>query len=106
MSEQDTPEKRAYAIRLLCGDGWKTPMPMAEFAALVKSKTRGIPFDSAKVSRIESGDQKLSLADVTALAKVDPKKRGPAWIAFGLEVDSEAGFPTEQGKRKRGNGST
>lgn len=95
MTDTDTPEKRAYAIRLACGDGWKTPMPMAEFAALVKSKTRGVSFDAAKVSRIESGDQKMALSDIEAMAKIDPKKRGPAWLAFNTPAHGVSVGKTE-----------
>lgn len=82
MGPADTPAKRAYLVRLACGDGFKTPETMAAFAVRLTRQKRGA-WDSAKVSRVESGDRKLTLDDVETYAAVDPLKRGNAWLAFG-----------------------
>lgn len=79
---EDTPGKRAYSIRLALGDGWKVPLPMADFAALL-SRRSGVRYDSSMVSRIESGDRKLTLDDVAVIASIDPKGRGRDWLAWG-----------------------
>lgn len=78
----DTPGKRVYAIRLALGDGWKSPMTMAAFAALL-TKRSGTSYDSAKISRIESGERALSIAEVDVIAAVDPQNRGREWLAWG-----------------------
>lgn len=78
----DTPEKRAYAVRLACGDGWKNAMPMADFATLLNKKSKGAAYDSAKISRIESGGRTFTIADAKAYAAVDPMRRGAAWVAM------------------------
>lgn len=44
-----------------------------------------VGWDKYKVSRIERGAQPLSRDDAIELAKVDPLKRGPAWVMFGDE---------------------
>jgi hypothetical protein len=77
----DTPAKRVYAIRLARGDGWKVAEPMDVFAAAMTAVGKG-RYDSSKVSRIESGERKVSIEDAEVLAAVDPLKRGAAWVAF------------------------
>lgn len=90
----DTPAKRVYAIRLARGDGWKVPEPMDAFAeamtAVGRTRRPELRYDSSKVSRIESGDRKVSIEDAEVLATVDPLKRGAAWVAFG-EAGGQAG---------------
>ena len=91
MQTADTPAKRAYLIRLACGDGFKSPEPMAAFAVRLTRQKRGA-WDSGKVSRVESGDRKLTLDDVDTYAAVDPLKRGKSWLAFG-ETAAPAQLP-------------
>jgi hypothetical protein len=87
MTSADTPGKRAYLIRLACGDGFKSPEPMAAFAMRLTRQKRGA-WDSAKVSRVESGERKLTLDDVETYVRVDPLKRPRGWLAFGEEPAS------------------
>lgn len=91
MVTADTPAKRAYLVRLACGDGFKSPEPMAAFAVRLTRQKRGA-WDSAKVSRVESGERKLTLDDVETYVRVDPLKRSPAWLAFG-ETAAPAPLP-------------
>jgi hypothetical protein len=92
----DTPAKRVYAIRLARGDGWKVPESMEAFAeamtAVGRKRRPELRYDSSKVSRIESGDRKVSIEDAEVLAAVDPLKRGAAWVAFGNAGDHSAVF--------------
>lgn len=82
----DTPGKRVYLIRLALGDGFKVPMPMAAFAALLTERS-GVAYDSSMISRMESGDRKVTLEDAPRLAALDPEHRGPGWIAWGVVPD-------------------
>jgi hypothetical protein len=87
MMTADTPGKRAYLIRLACGDGFKSPEPMAAFAVRLTRQKRG-GWDSAKVSRVENGERKMTLDDVETYVRVDPLKRSRGWLAFG-EAEGE-----------------
>ena len=89
--ERETVRHRVYAVRLALGDGWKNPLPGEAFAALV-SKRMKRRYDSAMISRMENGARKISLDEVEAIAALDPKKRGPSWLAFG-ETAAPAQLP-------------
>lgn len=78
--------QRVYAVRLALGDGWKNPLPMAEFAELLNGA--GTRYDSSVISRIENGERKLTLADVERIAAVDPERRGKLWLAWGEREDA------------------
>lgn len=82
----DTPGKRAYLIRLALGDGLKTPMTMAAFAALLTKRSK-VVYDSSMISRMESGERKVTLDDIAYMAALDPLTRGKSWLAFGESVD-------------------
>jgi hypothetical protein len=80
--QADTPGKRVYLIRLALGDGLRSPMPMAEFAALLTERT-GATYDSSMISKIENEMRKVSLDDADRIASVDPRRRGREWLAWG-----------------------
>lgn len=89
--------QRVYAIRLALGDGWKSPLPMAEFAALLGGAGGGTRYDSSVISRIENGERKLTLADVERIAAVDPERRGKLWLGWGELADSTMAEPEPLG---------
>lgn len=74
--------ERVFLVRLACGDGVRRPMPLEQFAALVQRQT-GEWFDPGTLSRIENGRRELAVHEVETFARVDPLRRGPAWLAFG-----------------------
>lgn len=73
---------RVYLIRLALGDGVKTPMSMERFAILLTFRT-GRQYTRGTIARIEVGHQPAQLADIEAMATIDPKQRGACWLAFG-----------------------
>jgi hypothetical protein len=81
--------QRVYAVRLALGDGWKTPLPQAEFAALL-ADVSGRAYDSAMVSRMENGGRAVSIEEAEWVAALDPQSRGPAWLAFGEDIPTGA----------------
>lgn len=95
-SEPEPASRRVYAIRLALGDGWRTALPMADFAELLNGVSGG-RYDSSIISRMESGERKLSLADITALAAVDPERRGKLWVGWGEEADEARAQPPATG---------
>lgn len=99
--DDDTRAKRVYRIRLDLGDGWKTPMPMDAFAALLNKRGKTKLYDSSKVSRMESGERKVTIDDVPHISRVDPKRRGRDWLAWGMVVDEGQEFPGEAGESRK-----
>lgn len=98
---------RVYQIRLALGDGVRTPMPMDAFAALLNERGETTRFDSSKVSRMETGERKVSIDDVPYIAAVDPKRRGRDWLAWGIlqepemsVADTMKSLAKEAGKKK------
>lgn len=79
--EGQTVGERIYLIREALGTR-RDPMPLEKFAELVAERT-GVTYDKSMLSRMETGDRKVSLDDVAVLAQVDPKKRGREWLAWG-----------------------
>lgn len=78
----ETPGQRVYKIRLALGDGVKNPMTLKDFAALITRATKTV-IDPSALSRLENGGRGLSIDDAHAIAAIDPKRRGPVWLAFG-----------------------
>ncbi len=112
----NTPGKRLYLIRLACGDGVRSAEPLKRFAARVKRET-GATYHANALSLLERDEQGWRLADVDALWRVDPSKRGRVWLAFGevlgaapgmtdaelKDVESSAGGPSVQQKQAVGD---
>lgn len=69
-----------YLIRLALGDGVKNPLPLIEFAALIK-KRRRVTYDPSAISRMENGERKVTVEDIETIAPLDPKQRGRPWLA-------------------------
>ncbi len=90
----ETPGTRLYLIRLACGDGLRKALSQAAFAKLVLDKT-GAGYDPSTISLLERMGQGWTLDDLETFASVDPKQRGPAWLAWGetLAVDQNIGGP-------------
>lgn len=76
----ETLGTRFYAVRLACGDGIRTPLSLRAFADRVYHQTRH-RLHASELSAIERDEKAPTLADVAAVAAVDPLRRGPAWLA-------------------------
>lgn len=87
----ETPGSRLYLIRLALGDGVKNPMRIEDFVALVRERT-GTRYAPSAISRSENGERRLTLEDALIFAAVDPRKRGPDWLAWGERQGSEAEY--------------
>jgi hypothetical protein len=113
----ETEGERVFLIRVALGS-LREPLKQKDFAKLV-SRAAGKRFDPTKISRIESGGQRMSLDDAEAFAAVDPLKRGAPWIAYGvtqpvgetaampqhsLERGGGRDVPRKQGKKRRSAG--
>jgi hypothetical protein len=72
---------RIYLIRLAMGDG-HTPLSIRRFAEVVSQRS-GRHYGNTTICRLETGKQAAALVDVVAIASVDPKARGAAWLSFG-----------------------
>jgi hypothetical protein len=79
--DTETIQQRLFLIRLALGGGVR-PLPFEELAARI-AESSGHAYDVSALSRMETGKRKVSLEDVQAIAPLDPKGRGPAWLAFG-----------------------
>ncbi len=90
-SPSETPGTRLYLIRLACGDGQRKPLSQAAFAKLVLDK-RGVSYDPSTISLLERMEQGWTLDDLATFAAIDPKGRGPAWLAWG----EQGGRPAEK----------
>lgn len=62
----------------------RDPLALEKLSKLVRDQT-GHFIDKSELSRMERGKQGVSLADIDALARVDPLKRGKTWLAWGDE---------------------
>ncbi len=78
----ETPGTRLYLIRLACGDGLRRALSQAAFAKRVLDET-GVWYDPSTISLLERMEQGWTLDDLQTFASVDPKGRGPAWLAWG-----------------------
>lgn len=76
----ETPGQRLYLIRLACGDGIRRAESLDDFSARIK-RASGEVYDPATLSRLERGVQQWKLSDVETLARLDPLRRGRAWLA-------------------------
>jgi hypothetical protein len=74
---------------------------MTAFAERVERVT-GRRYDPSTVSLLERDKQGWRLADVRALAAVDPLKRGAPWLS-ALDVEIEQA-PAKRREQKRGSG--
>lgn len=83
-------QQRLFQIRLALGGGVR-PMPFEEFAGLIRRET-GASYDVSALSRMETGKRKVGLEDVEAIAKLDPHRRGAAWLAFGTPATQANGY--------------
>jgi hypothetical protein len=85
--KQGTVGERIYLIREALGTR-RDPMPLDKLAELIE-RTTGAVYDKSILSRMETGERKVSLDDVAVLASVDPLKRGKAWLAWGDPAAAE-----------------
>lgn len=77
--EHNTRGHRVYLIREALGTR-REPMPLQRFADVIR-ETTGAVYDKATLSRMETGERKVSLEDIETIAQVDPLKRGKVWLA-------------------------
>ncbi len=82
----ETTGDRLYMIRLACGGGARKPASLAVFAAFVEERT-GAHYDPSTISLLERMEQTWRLADLETFASVDPRGRGPAWLAWGEQAE-------------------
>lgn len=95
MSGGPTRGERVYLIREALGTR-RDPMPMERFAEII-ARTSGAVYDKSTLSRMETGDRKVSIEDIEAIAPVDPLKRGKTWLAAWddeLSDEGREGAPT------------
>ncbi len=52
-------------------------------------------YDKGKVSRMESGERKVTVEEVAILTELDPERRPVAWLVFG-EPKPRASEPRER----------
>jgi len=97
VAEGQTVGERIYLIREALGTR-RDPMPLEEFARLIVTRT-GASYDKSILSRMETGDRKVTLEDIEALAAVDPLKRGRSWLAFGEGEGWQGGKTSAPGPR-------
>jgi hypothetical protein len=61
-------------------------MSQRRFAELLNAKAQEIrldvAFDGSAITRIEKGERRLQLDEVTVIAAVDPEARGREWLAW------------------------
>lgn len=101
----ETVGQRLYLIRLACGDGVRDPESLKEFSARVKRATKQ-HFDPMTLSLLERMKQGWTLDNILTLSSVDPKQRGPSWLAFGdtqhtalLDPTKDRGLTEEEERR-------
>lgn len=97
----DSPGGRLFDIRLACGDGRRDPEPLKEFSDRIKRET-GVYFDPAKLSLLERMQQGWKWEDIDTLARVDPLKRGRAWLSAFAERDANPDVALPWAEAKRG----
>lgn len=98
----ETPGNRLYMIRLACGDGVREPESLEDFAERVRRKTKR-KFLPMTLSLLERDKQKWLVEYSETFAKVDPLKRGPAWISHGPAEEVE---PEETTEKPNGSAAT
>jgi hypothetical protein len=96
MDEQEPPTEgqperygdRVFKVRLALGDGFRIPMTLRDFDALIEDKT-GRKIHASELSRIERHERLAILEDAEAIAAVDKEGRSPAWLIWGdRDVDN------------------
>lgn len=73
---------RVYMVRLELGDGLRNAMTLRDFDDVIESKS-GRRIHASELSRIERGERPPIVEDAEAIAKADPRERGPAWLIWG-----------------------
>lgn len=76
----ETEGGRLYLVRLALGDGFRKPMSQRALA-------ERIGYHDGTVSAIEKGDLRMSRDVAEAVAELDPEKRGPAWLLYGVRQE-------------------
>ena len=84
----ETIGDRIYAIRRALGPDARTELSLREFARRLH-EVSGRKFYDIELSKMERGKRGYSIADLEAIAQLDPLNRGPWWIAWGVEVSGE-----------------
>lgn len=89
MVDLPTVAARIRHVRLRLALDRNEDMSKAEFARLVSEQLkRKPPYDNSAVTRWEQG----AVPDnetLGAIAALDPERRGPAWVAWGIPVSGE-----------------
>jgi transcriptional regulator with XRE-family HTH domain len=73
----ETEGDRLYHIRVALGVSPRRPESQPAFA-------ERIGYDASTISRIERGELRMSREFAEKAAAVDPMKRGPAWLLYGI----------------------
>lgn len=83
-SALDTIGKRLYRIRLDRGDGHRRPEPLAKFVQALREVAPTVKgFAESALSGWENDLSEPSVRQIAAIARLDPKGRGRAWLAWG-----------------------
>ncbi len=82
----ETIGERLFKIRAACGSS-REPETLDDFAERVRKKT-GKSYNPVTLSLLERMKRGWHVVDVENFAAVDPKQRGPAWLAWGKETSA------------------
>ena len=72
--------ERLFEIRAACGRTGREPETLDDFAARVLKATKR-SYNPVTLSLLERMKRRWQVIDVETFAAVDPKKRGPVWLA-------------------------
>lgn len=103
LAANETPGVRVYEVRRALGPDARHEMSQRAFAALLTRTAKRLRlesrYDSSTVARLESGERRLHLDDVEAIAAVDPLKRGKLWLGWGTLSEEASASSNEQAPR-------
>lgn len=95
---------RVYEVRRALGPDARHEMPQRQFAELLNERAATLfpdpadrpRYDSSVIARIEKGERRATVPDITLVADVDPQRRGKLWLGWGEDAD-EMMRPTHLG---------
>lgn len=86
MDDGGTRAERLFAVRAALGEGVRKPLSLRAFAELLTEQAGdGRRYHASQLSGWETGAGVPTVDDFAVIAAVDPERRGPAWLAWGIE---------------------
>lgn len=80
---------RLRAVREATGKKQQDFVPLLDAAAADLYGSGELTYSQSALSRLETGGQTATLEDIAVFARVDPKRRGKLWVAWGETEDAE-----------------